>query len=188
MVAPVHLEPWFSSGGPGPNGLRQRAAVSVWVIGAVQTVAFGCCSALMGMVAMVPLEHFRTVTDLKVFEQLAGVYPLLGDAAMTGFVLGFLPGLAYLALGFAVRVGRGFSTEVAMVLAATQLVVFGTVFVSNLVVAVTGHSPSAATVNILTLGSLLALLGYGIRCLWLARQSRHGDWDESTDPWNDPCP
>lgn len=180
------LDQWHLAPDHGSPNLRHRAAVITWIIGSVQSVLFGSCSALTTWAARLRPDELQGITNPEQLEQFSKFHPMLGHVAITLFVLGVVPGIVYLMLGFAVRTGSTIATGTALVLAITQSIVLGTIFIHNVLTAVLAHDPVMLTVNALTLGSLLALLGFGIRSLWLARQCDRDNLEAQTDPWNNP--
>jgi len=176
--------------GASPDA-TSRAAKLVWIIGIIETAVFGCFSTVLALGAIVPTSQFQELVDQgqmspDQFNEFIAMQPMCGPAAIVLFVLGFLPGLAYLVAGFAVRQGKAIPSTIIIVLAATQFLVFGVIFAFNLMGAVLTHNPVALTFNALTLGTLLLLLGLAIRSLLVARQQRHNN--THNDPWKHPNP
>jgi len=168
------------------DSLRRQAAVWVWAIGSVQAVLFGCCGVSVAWMSIIPIEELQ-ITDPAQFEVISKVYSMSGAVAAMIFFLGFAPAVAYLAMGFAVRAGRKLAIDASTLLAITQAIVFGLIFVVNVAAGLVQGSPAAITGTVLTFGTPLVLLVYGIRCLWRLRRFDHVDRDEQdTDPWNEP--
>lgn len=162
-----------SGGAIEPNGstLGARAAFWVRMIGFVQVAAFVLCGLPMVLIRLIPTDQLQSMTDPQQFEQIIESQPFLGIMAWIFFLLGFLPGMVYLALGFVVRRARGLAIDLALFLAVTQCIVFGLLLLRNMVTAFVQASPVSLTVNVLTIGSLLTLLFQGVRCLWSVRSS-----------------
>ena len=156
-----------------PNGSDRCARAAFWVrmIGFVQVAAFCFFGLPIVLIRLIPTDQLRSMTDSQQFKQIIESQPFLGTMAWMFFLLGFLPGLVYLALGFVVRRGRGLAIDVALFLAVTQCIVFGLLLLRNMAAAFVHASPVSLTVNVLTVGSLLALLIHGVRCLWSVRSS-----------------
>lgn len=175
---------WDTAARPDVEQARRRAAKLLWVTGAVEAAAFGCCVTSMAIVSVMPGDLLQEAADAQTYEQVMQLRPMLGFWAVTVFVLGFVPAVAYLILGFAVRTGRDAATTTALVLALTQFIVFGVLMIGNTVSAISTHSPADFTKSALTLGSLLVLLGLSIHSLWQARLLNHQSSQELTDPWD----
>lgn len=153
-----------------PAGICRQASNGVWLIGAVETAVFGFCVAVMAVLASLPPEQFEEFADQASIEHLTLHQPVFVEVAVTLFVLGVLPGVAYLLLGYPVRQENSLGITAALVLAMTQCMVFGLLLLRNLVATLIEHDPAATTLQILTLGSLLLLLGCGAYRLWQARR------------------
>ena len=158
---------------PEANGsaLGARAAFWIRIIGFVQVAAFGLFGLPMVLIRWIPTDQRRRMTQPQQFKQMIELQPFLDTLGWMVFLLGFLPGMVYLALGFAVRRGHGLAIDVALLLAVTQCIVFGLFLLRNMAAAIEQASPASLTINVLTVGSLLALLLNGVRCLWSVRSS-----------------
>ncbi len=148
-----------------------RAATVVWCLGVVEIIAFGGMAACLGWAAVLTphrLEHLAGQSRLTQpqIDRLLEAQPTLGAWAVALIVFGALPGVLYLFLGSGVRTGRQPPTMVALTLAATQVLVFGVSFIARAAQAFLAHQPVAFTINALTLGSLLVLLGFALYGLW----------------------
>jgi hypothetical protein len=99
--------------------------------------------------------------DVDAFmEQYRAMAPHLRAIAVTLLLLGFLPGLAYLVLGFAVRSGRRWASVTAFVLTGTQALVLGLIFLLNLLGALLSGSAGAVAAAVMIWGALAGLLAY----------------------------
>lgn len=162
---------WDIPVGLSPDQVRCRAAMLVWIIGAIEVAIFGCLSTALGLWSTLPPDQLRQAADqggladyqLDLFIRMQ---PLFVTWAITLLVLGFVPGVVYLIAGFCVRKGGSFATGAALLLASTQCIVLGARFMSQAMGAVQAHNPGALTVLTLTLGSLVTLLGFGTYWLW----------------------
>jgi len=168
-----------------PYRIRHHAAKLVWIIGAIQALVFGCCTTSMAIVATIPPEQLEQMTDPATFDQFTRAMPLFLPVAITVFVLGFVPGVVYLIAGFGVKAGKPPATSLALVLMTTQSIVLGVLLLNAVVAAVASHRPADLTLGVLTHGSLLVLLGFGIHRLWRVKQYNQNHLEEQTDPWND---
>lgn len=184
--APDH-QPWDQPPAAQPEPAR-RAALLLWLLGAVDLVVFGCCSVAFSIAASGPQSQLQVAAPRLPPEMIAQVYPLLWPMAILVFVLGFLPGVAYLLTGFGVRAGRRPPTMIALLLVTTQTIVWGVLFLTSVFQSLRAGSPTDLTVQFLTLGSYLTLLGFTLVWLLRARQAGRGDQQESSEPWNDPTP
>jgi len=174
--------------GDGDVNPARRAALLVWALAAVGLIAFGCCSTALSLWAGRSQDELKQALPQWDADQLAQLYPLLWPMAILVFVIGFLPGLIYLIAGFGVRSGRALPTNLALLLTITQAIVWGVLFLSGVFQAVRMGSPTNLTVNVLTFGSFLALLGFTIHWLLRAKRARQESAELATDPWNDPNP
>ena len=168
------------------SGAAQRAALFTWIVAGVELVLFGGCSAAIAIISTVPLEELRKMGDPAQIDQIAQIYPMLGAIAVVMFIFGFLPAIAYLILGFGVRAGKPLSITVTLVLAMTQCTVFGVLFINNTLASVQRGDPATLMLNVVTLGSLVGLLGYTARLLWQMKQQANNNRAIHTDPWNEP--
>ncbi len=158
-----------------PANARKRASFWVWVIGGVEVVAFGFCGLFLSVMSRFTAGDFEQALTPEQLSQYSEVQPMLKPAAVTFLVLGFIPGLVYVLLGFKVRNGNRRATTTALILAMTQGLVFGVLFLSSVLHAVGQGDPAALTINVLTLGSLLGLLGIGTHRLWQTRTDDEED-------------
>jgi hypothetical protein len=180
---------------PGDERPRRRAARLLWITGTVLCVVFGSCAGWMWVLdgfSPEEVERFLRRSQAEDVDALMNQYhqiaPYLGALAMTLLVLGFLPGLAYLLLGFPVRRGRRPATVIAFVLIGMQTLVVGLMCLLNLLGALIAGNPGGATMAVLMWGSLLALLIY---TAWWLLQALRGhpapltaDPPDGREPWD----
>lgn len=163
-----------------------RAAKWVWLIGGIETVIFGLCSFFTAVTSQIPLEELNEMASEEQFRQLIEIYPLLGPMAVGALILGFIPGVIYLFAGFGVRSGHRTATVVALALGITQSLVLGLLFLNNVLGSIMAYDPVGLTIQVLTVGSLLLIVGYGTYQVWLAKEYSQSQLEEHVDPWNNP--
>ena len=160
----------------------RRAAIFVWVLGVLSVVAFGFGTLLFLLLTALPAESFLQAIPELTPEDLEEIRSSARIVALLFVVLGFAPGIAYIFFGFGVRKSQATPTKLAATLALTQLIIWGVILMANLVVAARASQPAAITLQVLTLGTFLALLGYTLHCLReAARAIREPNTNES---WN----
>ena len=164
--------------------LNRRATRWAWTIAIAEVVLCGGCATLFALLARTPLkellEQAKTQTQK---EQLAQAHPLFTAHAISVFVLGFLPGLALLWLGFSIRAGKNLQTKVAIGLTIMQTVVLGVFLASLIAHAILTSTPKQLTLVVIMLGTPMALLIYAIRALMCAQQHQVDTVALETDPW-----
>ena len=163
-----------------------RSAKWVWIVGGIETILFGCCSIFLALTASVPLDELEKMADPAQFEMIRQAHPMLRTVAITTFVLGFVPGVAYLILGFGIKAGQPLPMTIALVLTMMQCIVFGILLINNILSATQVGHPLGVTVNIVTLGSLVGILGYTTHLLWQVKQLTRTNMPVNDDPWNKP--
>jgi hypothetical protein len=164
---PLPSREWDEPAGPDPNF---RAAVFVWIAGAVTMLMSGCCAMTAMMLGTVSLEELERVAGQPMPPQFTQVQPMLAYVAIAVLVMGFVPGVIYLVLGFGIRRGKLLPIRLAMVLAITQSIVLACLLLWDLAQAITAGNPMALTVSVLLMGTPLALLGFALRWLFAAQQ------------------
>lgn len=139
----------------------------LWICGSVLSVVFGTCAGWAGLMAIQPMSKVERWLKASgapnaeaLLQQFGQLAPHLPTIAATLAVLGFLPGVAYLILGFPVRRGRRAPAITAFVLSGTQTLVAGLMLVGGLLAAMIAASPLDMTLVVLTWGSLTGLLTY----------------------------
>jgi len=177
----------WQAGAPPTGDPRGRAAVLLWVLGGLQLVVFSCCTMAGLVLSIVPRGQIdqalqqQSMADQFTAQQIQTIgIPM----AVTALLLGVLPALFYLVAGFFVRKSHAVMTNVTLLLIATQLCVFGMLLLISVVGGIATGRPLDITVNVLTVGTLVALLVVTMRSLWQAKQSNFDVTGEDTDPWN----
>lgn len=179
----------------GDDRSRRRAARLLWLTGAILCVVFGSCAAGMWMFdSFTPAEVEQILRksqtgDVNTFmEQYRQVAPHLRAIAVMLLLLGFLPGLAYLYLGFPVQRGRRSAAVAAFVLTGTQTLVVTLICLLNLLAALMTGNPGGATMTVLIWGSLAGLLAYTAWTLLRVVRSRAApagtDPPDGREPWD----
>lgn len=160
---------------------------------------FGLCSCSYALIAIIPIDEVASqgaisADHMRAWEQFKPHSLML---ATTTFVLGCVPGVCYLLLGFGVRRGQRGMTIASLILAMTQAIVCGLVLLLSLIEGFRRGEPLAITIPVLTFGTLLGLLVF--LCVWLFRALRvtaytgYGPTDprlvehyDPRNPWDDP--
>ncbi|MCC7409750.1 MAG: hypothetical protein IT442_16920 [Phycisphaeraceae bacterium] len=183
-----NLEPW-NAPESDPNevaSVSRRAAVRLWICGSVFLLLFGCCAGLFGLASQMPWSEFeqsmrqQQMGDQQL-DQLHQMWGYMPAVAGLMALVGPLPGLFYLLLGFGVRAARPWAINLAMVVGALHGGVLLIMLLLNLV-GYLGHDQVRYGIfSALMWGLPLALLVWMIRSLWHARdaQTRGG-----VEPWN----
>lgn len=189
MIEPAR-EPWdeLEDDAAESTAVAQTASVWLWALGALQVLVFGCCTASIAITAQMPLEAFQQ--EVAAYElppqQAAELHGMLHYSALIVLLMGFLPGVAYLICGFGVRRGKRTAIGLALLLAITQAIVFGVMGLYSLAAAAMAANPVAFTVNFVTFGTILGVLGAAIYWLTKALRFQPTTDADTTDPWNDP--
>lgn len=164
-----------ADGAGGAHGpARGRAAIWLWVIGGLEVVLFSCLAtafAVFGAMAWSEIETTFAAQDMPgdVVEMYRSIHPHAGKLALGLSLIGVLPGLAYLVLGFLVRAGGARAALVASVLLLTQAVVVGLYGALSVFGALTTGQPGMVTMMVLMYGTSAALLVMALRSVNAAR-------------------
>jgi uncharacterized membrane protein len=157
--------------------LARRAFAAVCLLGGLEALLFGFAAMAVWQASRAPVHELqqRMADGPLTNEQLASIHPQLPSFAIVLVAIGVLPGVAYLVCGLAIRQGRAAAATIATVLALTQLFVLAMVFVQRFLAALAMGDPPTVTINVLAIGTPMALLAYVIRCLWQWRAARRRD-------------
>lgn len=196
---PLPHEPWPGSGDephvPTTGGVDPpaRAALFLWIVGGLQAVFFTSCAACMGIAALLPADQWQEVLAQQNQSLPQGVTPSQFQGAMLPlavlmFVLGVLPGIAYIVLAFFVRKAKPGAINLALLILITQMVVLGVMFLLNVGTGIVAGAPIQITVTVLTQGSLLAILFATARWLFKARSYGTEVIGQESDPWSEGDP
>ncbi len=168
---PPRSQEWDSDA-PTPSGeAARRASLFLWIAGGIEVLAFGCCSALLGVYSAMPLSMIQQAMagqPQQMRDQFEQVHPYFLHLAAGALILGFFPGLLLVLLGFAVRSGHRGATIVALVLAITQALVVAVLLLNAVIGGLMVGDPMSVTLAVLVVGSPLALLALAIRWLLAA--------------------
>lgn len=161
-----------------------KAALWVWILGTVEFVVCGVMMLACIAIANSSIEQLRTrfssPEELAMLEQ---VHPMMEAAAGALFVLGVLPGMVLVVLGFGVRQGRKSSIFTCLAIAGVQSLLFAFALVISLIGGLIQGEPIAFLSNLLILGGPLVVQSICVRNLWLARLGGQPEWDIESDPW-----
>ena len=138
MTAAPH--DWDDLYAPPPGASFRRAAVSLWVTGALFALLGGACGLMFAAIGTTPIDEVIAQGDGQFSEAQADAlrqfHPfMLGVAAVLGVIL-FLPGLLMLGLGFPVKGRVGWAVTAALVVAGLETILMGLAGLSSLVNAV----------------------------------------------------
>lgn len=184
-----NLEPWNAPASDANEAasVSRRAAVRLWVCGGVFILLFGCCAGMFSLVSQMPWSEFeqsmrqQQMSDQQL-DQLRQMWGYMPAVAGLMALVGPLPGLLYLLLGFPVRALKRWAANAAMVVGALHGGVLLVMLLLNLV-GYLGHGDmSYGLFSTVMWGLPLALVIWMVRGLWHARDAQaHGD----VEPWND---
>ncbi len=186
MNTPHADQPWSPIEQRAEPMLCGRAAVYLWWLAAVEMGLSGLGALLMVAASAVPVNELTAELPADQIELFLEIRPLLIPLALGVLVLGFVPGLAYAVLGFAVRTGRRWAINTALVLSATQLLVAGVLCAFAILGAIVTLDPVAVTVSVLFYGSPTLLLAFCVRLLMASRRTTRATsmWEDEGDPWS----
>lgn len=119
---------------------------------------------------MTPDDIARATGGNLTQSRVEAIHPHLRPLALVLVSCGVLPGAAYILCGAALRRGLRIGAHIAIVLAATQLIVLAFILARQLLLAIGAGDPPALTQSALLLGTPMALLVYVIRTLFEAQQ------------------
>lgn len=173
-----------ASDGVGLTAACQKAARWVWTVGVLEMAAGGCATTCLGSLATQTKESLLEQAGPEFpAAQFELVYPWLAPTAILIFVLGFLPGLVYVLLGFGVKAGRMGQVTFALVLALTQVIVLVFLGLSHVAGAWIAADPCALTSGVVLFGSPIFLLAVTLQWLLRAQRLHRQIQHEETDPW-----
>ncbi|MBL4701639.1 MAG: hypothetical protein JKX85_10320 [Phycisphaeraceae bacterium] len=103
---PNSQEPWQMA--PPPNNGTSHtniATIALWILAALQGILFGCCSAGMGILTMIPYDELLQQPGWTEIDPqgLQIIYDIAGILAVCIFIFGCGPAIAYLILAFFVK-------------------------------------------------------------------------------------
>jgi len=170
-----------------PGKACTRAAVLLWILGAIELVGFGCCGGIFTFLAVLPVETIREMVAEQPMPPQISVEQIHAWAPMfagTILVLGILPALVYAISAFGVYAGKSAACNLALMVLMTQGIVLGVFLLSSVAGAIMMASPMDLTINVIVFGSILALIIAAIRALLTAREFKQDTSGEQADPWN----
>lgn len=172
---------------------RPRAARLLQFVGVLEIIFFGLATvAVLRAAGTSPAELVHITGANLSLEQLQTVHPHLKTFAMILALSGLVPGSLLLICSIGVRRGMSIAAVVAIVLAGTQLFALGGILIRQVMVAITQGEPAAMTMNVLALGTPMALLVFVIRTLFQLRSQQPisagtGDENASRNPGSSPA-
>lgn len=167
---------------PRSSGASRRAAIGLWVSGAAESVIFGCCSALVTVAGVVPPEALELPDEQAAeFAMVQHAILLLGVGV---FVLMFLPAVALLLLGFAVRRGGGRAIQWGRAIVAVHIGLVSLLLLFYLIAGLGFGQLLAMVFTVPLLAGLVALLIWTMTQLSAASHERWEREARDTEPWN----
>lgn len=141
-----------------------------WLLAGLELLLFGCCAvsffSASGLTGDEILRAFPP-QQASQFEAHKDTLPQFAQAmAIATSLLGFLPALVLLIVGFLVRQGSISAMYLGLLLTAMQAIMVAMVLALNVLGGLMQGALVAVTVNILVLGSAECLILLNIRWLW----------------------
>lgn len=164
-----------------------RAATMLLVAGLLEVAGFGLLVLSCISAATMSLEEMQQLKlDASQMELITNFKKIAWPTAIAITVLGVAPGIAYIALSIGVRASRYVATQIAMLLIATQFIVFGILFLASAGEAMMQMKPAMLTLNVVTLGTLLMVLAFTFQNLMRARIAAKLKLTSDKEPWDSP--
>ncbi len=152
-----------------PLLLRERAGRVLMFLGTLEIVLFGLVTFAVTKAAAMSIDDLLVITGSNLtLDQLEAVHPHLRQFAIVLALSGIVPGAVFLICSAGLKRGLMLPAFVALILAATQLFALGGILLRQLLVAIAQGDPPAMTMNVLVLGTPMALLVFVIRVLLAA--------------------
>lgn len=173
---------------PPSNVAAHRASLFLWIVAAIELFGCACMSAMFAAISVLPDAQFAEAAaqqgaDMAQMETVRKAGPML---AVVFIILGIVPGIAYAILAFFVRKRKSAAVTISLVLAVTQAIVLGIIFLTGLAQGILGANPVALTTNFVMFGTPLALLGAAIYWLYRTQSPAAAAHHlEPRDPWDD---
>jgi hypothetical protein len=180
---PNSHEPWQMMPSP-QSGSGSTAAVLLWILAAVQGLIFGCCSLVMGAFAAIPMEEWLKQPNIQQIDPqvLDSFHKIAGGMATLVFVIGCVPAVAYLIMGFLVKQHNRPAIYTCAVLLLLQTLVLGLLLLGGLAQSIPQGNVAALTMSLLIFGLPVGLqlaAGYHLRKALDQRPSHAPtDWDK----------
>jgi len=189
---------------PAPQPPRddpaQRSAVYCWVIGGLTTLLFSCCGCSIGALATMPAGEVQraftrqqsqsggqiTQEQIQMLMQLHPTgYAVLAVAVV---LLGLIPSVALLLLGFAVRQRKRWAIIAALVIIGVQTLICGGLLFFSLVGGLISGDPVGVLFSLLVFGGVTTLLIFALRSLrrtMSMQQAAPVVRSDGTEPWDE---
>lgn len=150
--------------------IAKRAACLVWLVGSVELLVGTAAAGIFLAASRMPLPEVMAWSGQPIgLGELALAQDRFLSVAIVFVVLGTVPGLGYLILGFSVRWGRSRPIVLALLMAVTQSVALAIGLVGATVHAIRLDQPPMLTINAFILGSPIVFLIYMAKHLMLAK-------------------
>jgi len=194
--------PDFTPDIPDTPAPSHTAGLYCWIIGGLTALLFSCCGCGIGAIAALPTSEVQRLFNEQAAksgnnlsqEEISQVLQLHPTGftvlAIVVVVIGLVPALALIGLGFAVRQRKRPAVIAAMVILAGQTLFCGLMLFSALLNGLVGGDPIGALVSLVVFGGFTVLLIVALRSLWntlsdsrqpLAPETLAGD----TEPWDE---
>ena len=164
-----------------------KAAILVWVLGAVEVLLGGCLSMFIAALGMTPVQELLARLPEVQHEPIEKLHPDFPAIAVVLMILTVGPGFALVVLGFFVRLGHRPLTRVTLGVVGTQAALLAFLLLMSMLGALVSHDYLALITNTIIFGGLLAFMVMILRILYrLQSQGTDDLWDTQTDPWGPP--
>lgn len=170
---------------PAPeSGNAKTAAILLWILSAVQGMIFGCCSLIMAAFAMVPMKQWLGQPGMEQMDQetMKLFHGMAGAVAVGVFVVGCVPAVAYLVLGFFVKQRSRPAVYTCLIMLLLQTLMIGFLFASGLSQSVMDGNVMALTMSLLLfgvpIGLQLATMYHLKKVLSQPDAPQGNDWDK----------
>ncbi len=182
------------------HDVLRRAAKALWFLGTVEAVVFGYLTLSMLAIAALPEAELRQ--RIAEMQETSTMDPAMVEAAMQFksmampfsaalALFGFIPGVAYIVLGFYVRRGRATAVNFSLLMIVTQGIVVGVLLMAGVLASIQQMSPGVLTAYVLLLGTPMALLVFAGLSLMRSRallaegaQDPEGGDRDDLEPWD----
>ena len=162
---------------------RSRAARLLQFVGVLEIILFGLATfAVLQAAGQSPADLVHITGANLSLEQLQKVHPHLKTFAMILALSGLVPGALLLICSIGVRRGMQSAAILAIILAGMQLFALGGILIRQVMVAITQGEPAAMTMNVLALGTPMALLVFLIRNMFQIRSQHSAPHHNSALP------
>lgn len=155
----------YPASGAGPQREGLNAAIAVWISATLFLILATCCSAVIGMIGVVPMDQFRQSpgaedVPAEAWDQIATIQPYAAVIAIVLALLTVVPALAMIILGFSVKSSKRGATIVTLILACLALLIMGLMFLITVINMVT-----SGAIDICSLSLFGGMTGCWVWCV-----------------------